>query len=222
MELTLSAGTTHRFGWDTGRCECGTTRRQVANDPRKASCPLAACRLVALTEDELKDFRIKQAEYERTGKMGIRPVKNIYGGECPGCRVPDGDFHAAVCEEPENDRYWAVVEDRKREEDGLTDIKVRHMGLAEVPVEGVELPADSKYIRTPGMRPNPYPFCVNCKHCKTPEEVPDTTYMFDGLICIGSFDPVTGDEMKYSCRAARLDINAVCGVEGRLFEAKEA
>ena len=72
------------------------------------------------------------------------------------------------------------------------------------------------------MKPSPYPFCVDCLHCKTAEELGEfyATYkLMDGPFCDYTINVVTGKPTPYPCQYVRTSQH-VCGLEGRLFEPK--
>ncbi len=81
-------------------------------------------------------------------------------------------------------------------------------------------------------KPSPHPFCVDCRHCRSAEELraelpPDGFIPADGSgpWCVNVIDVVTGRDGYDTCKVSRRflkggpgDINPVCGLEGRLFE----
>lgn len=72
-----------------------------------------------------------------------------------------------------------------------------------------------------GPKPQPHPFCVDCKHHRLGEDLTvPTNYQ---SWCAGIISLVTGEGFPTLCHIARQDKpEASCGLEGRLFEAKEA
>lgn len=72
---------------------------------------------------------------------------------------------------------------------------------------------------------NPYPFCVDCKHCTLisaeRQAINDKSYWYH---CAHAISPVTGDPDAMTCNEARgrfqRGIEGLCGLEGRLFEAR--
>lgn len=72
---------------------------------------------------------------------------------------------------------------------------------------------------------SPYPFCVDCKHCHDRHELFESTRLtrvlafVDILVCDCDLSLVTGERDYASCAVAR-GRNSLCGLEGRLFEAK--
>ena len=71
-------------------------------------------------------------------------------------------------------------------------------------------------------KPSPYPFCVDCKHCRRSYEgLPEffERLRIDLPICDTDIDLVTGEIRAMQCSALR-QLGKHCGLEGRLFEAK--
>lgn len=60
--------------------------------------------------------------------------------------------------------------------------------------------------------------CVDCKHCKLPEQA---TYFTSNYYCyhpeIVYISPITGAESPKECERVR-NVNWGCGVEGKLWE----
>ena len=108
---------------------------------------------------------------------------------------------------------------------------IRDTGLD--PAKFMRPRADVEGARNP--KPSPYPFCVDCKHCRTAEELraelPSGGFIpceGSGPWCVNLIDVVTGRVGYETCKVSRRflrgasgNINPVCGLEGRLFEAKD-